>query len=104
MAHPNSPGLGLFSPPSSPAGFTAGFGGATPFGFPAGFSEGTIGLGLGLGAVTLVVAATNPGLVAGTGFEAGVGLEAGCGFTGTFCLVGADGFSALGGAIGAGLS
>ena len=43
------PGLGLFSPLSSPASFTAGFGGTTLSWFTIGFSTGTTGLGLGFG-------------------------------------------------------
>lgn len=89
----------MFGPLSSPAGFRAGFGGTTTFGFAAGFSAGTRGLGLGFGLGAGAPATSSVcGLGAGAGFEAGIGLR------GTLCFGGVNGFSALGGAIGAGLN
>ena len=91
------PGLGLFGPLFNPAGFRAGFGGMTTSGFAAGFPAGTRGLGFGLGAAPPPTSFVC-GLGAGAGFEAGVGLR------GTLCFGGVNGFSALGGAVGAGLN
>ena len=76
----NLPGAGLVGRASSPAGFTAGFGGTAPTG---GFSAGTTGFGLGFG---LGADTSCEDTDTGAGLGAGAGLEAGWGLMGSLCL------------------